>query len=214
MPLLYLLHQPISVDECDSVGHTALMWAAYQGDVLSVDLLLKHGANFNLQDDSGLLPLHWAIVHGNKVCIHLLFEKGPKIHTKDNEGPLVCDMAVELKSLGAWKRALEEGGFTEDGSKQKKPLSDVSVLIDWDPCGTDIGDTSGYIHHPHDFPLHESHDSQYPHSHYPPVVYLVLAMAELFGMHHVRRFTCLAFCVSQHAASNRHSRSAKQADVH
>jgi hypothetical protein len=35
-------------------------------------------------------------------------------------------MAVELKSLGAWKRALEEGSFNEDGSKKRNPLSDVS----------------------------------------------------------------------------------------
>ena len=40
---------------------------------------------------------------------------------------MVRDIAVELKSLGAWKRALKEGGYTEDGSKRKKPLSDVRV---------------------------------------------------------------------------------------
>ncbi|OBZ74694.1 Palmitoyltransferase AKR1 [Grifola frondosa] len=42
-------------------GHTALMWAAYQGDALSVDLLLKHGASPNTRDESGLTPLHWAV---------------------------------------------------------------------------------------------------------------------------------------------------------
>jgi len=125
MPLLYLLHQPISVDERDSAGHTALMWAAYQGDALSVEILLKHGANPNTRDDSGLTPLHWAVVRGNKVCILRLLEMSAEIHAKDNEGRTARDMAVELKSLGAWKRALEEGGFTEDGSKRKKPLSEV-----------------------------------------------------------------------------------------
>lgn len=129
MPLLYLLHQPISIDERDSAGHTALMWAAYQGDALSVETLLKHGANPNTHDDSGLTPLHWAVVRGNKVCILKLFEKGAEIHAKDNEGRTARDMAVELKSLGAWKRALEEGGFTEDGSRRKRPLSEVGVHI-------------------------------------------------------------------------------------
>lgn len=102
------------------------MWAAYQGDALSVEVLLKHGANPNTRDDSGLTPLHWAVVRGNKVCILRLFEMGAEIHAKDNEGRTARDMASELKSLGAWKRALEEGGFTEDGSKRKKPLSEVS----------------------------------------------------------------------------------------
>jgi palmitoyltransferase ZDHHC13/17 len=127
MPLLYLIHQPISIDERDSAGHTALMWAAYQGDALSVEMLLKHGANPNTRDDAGLTPLHWAVVRGNKVCILKLFEKGAEIHAKDNEGRTARDMAVELKSLGAWKRALEEGGFTEDGSRRKKPLGEVGV---------------------------------------------------------------------------------------
>ena len=132
MPLLYLLHQPISIDERDSAGHTALMWAAYQGDALSVETLLKHGANPNTHDDSGLTPLHWAVVRGNKVCILKLFEKGAEIHAKDNESRTARDMAVELKSLGAWKRALEESGFTEDGSRRKRPLSEVGVYIPYE----------------------------------------------------------------------------------
>lgn len=129
MPLLYILHQPIHVDSRDTQGHTALMWAAYQGDALSVDLLLKHGANTKLKDDSGLTPLHWAVVRGNRVCIRRLLEQGAEIGAKDGEGRTARDMAVELKSLGAWKRALEEGGFNEDGSKKKKPLSEVCFFV-------------------------------------------------------------------------------------
>jgi palmitoyltransferase ZDHHC13/17 len=129
MPLLYLLHQPVSVDERDAAGHTALMWAAYQGDALSVDLLLKHGARMDVRDDSGLSPLHWAVVRGNKVCIRRLLESGAEIGAKDNDGRTARDMAVELKSIGAYKRALIEGGLTEDGSLKKRPLSDVSDVL-------------------------------------------------------------------------------------
>ena len=121
-----LLHQPINVDSRDSQGHTSLMWAAYQGDALSVDILLKHGANVNVKDDAGLTPLHWAVVRGNRICIRRLLEHGSEISAKDGEGRTARDMAVELKSLGAWKRALEEGDFTEDGFKRNGPLSDVS----------------------------------------------------------------------------------------
>lgn len=129
MPLLYLLHQPINVDSRDSQGHTSLMWAAYQGDALSVELLLKHGANVNTKDDAGLSPLHWAVVRGNRVCIRRLVESGADIGAKDGEGRTARDMAVELKSLGAWKRALEEGGMNEHGIKKKRPLSDRNTKI-------------------------------------------------------------------------------------
>ncbi|KAK7684441.1 hypothetical protein QCA50_012388 [Cerrena zonata] len=129
MPLLYLLHQPINVDSRDSQGHTSLMWAAYQGDALSVDLLLKHSAGVNTKDDAGLTPLHWAVVRGNRVCIRRLIEAGADVSAKDGEGRTARDMAVELKSLGAWKRALEEGGYIEDGTRKKKPLSERNTKI-------------------------------------------------------------------------------------
>jgi len=129
MPLLYLLHQPINVDSRDSQGHTSLMWAAYQGDALSVDLLLRHGANPNLKDDAGLTPLHWAVVRGNRVCIRRLIEKGADVMAKDGEDRTPRDMAIELKSLGAWKRALEEGGMNEYGIKKGKPLNERNTRI-------------------------------------------------------------------------------------
>lgn len=48
----------------DTQGHTPLMWAAYQGDALSVDALIRHGAGINKFDQAGLTPLHWATVRG------------------------------------------------------------------------------------------------------------------------------------------------------
>ncbi|ETW79991.1 hypothetical protein HETIRDRAFT_477592 [Heterobasidion irregulare TC 32-1] len=168
MPLLYLLHQPISVDERDTNGHTALMWAAYQGDALSVDLLLKHGASTTVKDDSGLTPLHWAVVRGNRMCIRRLIEKGAEIGAKDNEGRTARDMAVELKSLGAWKRALEEGGFMEDGSKKRKPMSERNTKIAIFVMPTIflylIFMTLTIL---------------------PWYTGIILAMAEFFGMHHI-----------------------------
>ncbi|TBU59994.1 DHHC palmitoyltransferase-domain-containing protein [Dichomitus squalens] len=83
----------------------------------------------NTKDDTGLTPLHWAVVRGNRMCIRRLVEAGSDVHAKDNEGRTARDMAQELKSLGAWKRALEEGGFTEDGVPKRKPLSDRNTKI-------------------------------------------------------------------------------------
>jgi ankyrin repeat protein len=199
MPLLYLLHQPISVDERDSAGHTALMWAAYQGDALSVELLLKHGANPNTRDDSGLTPLHWAVVRGNKICIFKLFEKGAEIHAKDNEGRTARDMAVELKSLGAWKRALEEGGFTEDGAKPKKPLSEVNghlrgvVLLALTSTHFQRNTKLAVFFMPTIF-LYLIFTTL---TILPWYTGMILAMAEFFGMHHVgTAFYLLGGCSS------------------
>ena len=43
------------------------MWAAYQGDAISVDILLKHAADPLLQDEQGMSALHWGVVKANKV---------------------------------------------------------------------------------------------------------------------------------------------------
>ncbi|KAG8968726.1 palmitoyltransferase akr1 [Tulasnella sp. 425] len=125
MPLLYLLHLcPISPDSPDSAGHTALMWAAYQGDGISVEILLNAGASPLKKDNSGLTPLHWAVVRGNKWCIRKLIEAGSDLNARDESGKTPREMAAELKSLGPWRKALEEGGLTEDGRKIQGPLSE------------------------------------------------------------------------------------------
>ncbi|THV03552.1 palmitoyltransferase AKR1 [Dendrothele bispora CBS 962.96] len=168
MPLLYLLHQPINVDSRDAQGHTSLMWAAYQGDALSVDLLLRHGANPNTKDDAGLTPLHWAVVRANRMCIRRLVEHGADLTVKDAENRTARDMAVELKSLGAWKRAMEEGGMNEYGVKRTKPFSDRNTKIAIFLLPTIffylIFTTLAIL---------------------PWYTGVILAMAEFFGMHHI-----------------------------
>ena len=76
------------------------MWAAYQGDALSVDILLKHGADVNAKDLAGLTPLHWAVVRGNKLCIRYLLERGADISAKDENGKSAKDMAQSIGMNG------------------------------------------------------------------------------------------------------------------
>jgi len=97
------------------------------GDAISLDLLLHHSASPHTRDNSGLTPLHWAVVKGNKVCIRRLIEAGAELDAKDEQGKTARDMAEELKSLGAWKKGLEESGREEDGRVKRGVLSEVSV---------------------------------------------------------------------------------------
>jgi palmitoyltransferase ZDHHC13/17 len=65
MLILYLLHHPgIVPDVLDRQEHTPVMWAAFQGDALSVDILLRWGADVKKRDQSGMSALHWAICRG------------------------------------------------------------------------------------------------------------------------------------------------------
>ena len=127
MPLLYMLQQPVAADSVDAQGHTSLMWACYQGDSISADILLKHSASITARDSAGLTPLHWAVVRGNRFCIKLLIESGADLHAKDDSGKTPHDLAVELKSVEAYRAALEEAGYTDVGSRKVPLLNDVSM---------------------------------------------------------------------------------------
>lgn len=125
MPLVFMLQQPSlgspeGLDSTDSQGHTALMWAAYQGDAISVDILLKHGADVHKRDGAGLTAMHWAVVKGNRLCIRLLADAKADLLAKEDSGKTPRDMAMELKSIGAYRKALADIGFEEDGRRKHR----------------------------------------------------------------------------------------------
>ena len=70
-----------------------------------------------------------AASQGNRNCIRKLVEAGSDVTARNGEGKTPKDMAVELKSVGAWKRALEEGGMNEDGIKKVGTLNEVRCFI-------------------------------------------------------------------------------------
>ncbi|TIA87859.1 hypothetical protein E3P99_02900 [Wallemia hederae] len=129
MAVFYMLQQSVPIDDPDVQGHTPLMWAAYQGDALSVDALIRHGAGINKADQAGLTPLHWATVRGNRVCLRHIIDAGADLTAKSNDGKTPLAMAHELKSIGAYRRALADGGRNEDGKVRDKPLSDRNTNI-------------------------------------------------------------------------------------
>jgi hypothetical protein len=117
------------------------MWAAYQGecvcsvarprlmiqgDAISVDLLLRHGASVATADNAGMTPLHWAAVKGSKACIKHIVAAGADLEAKEEQRKTPKDMAEELKGLAPFNKGLEEAGFSSLGAKRLGKLSEVS----------------------------------------------------------------------------------------
>jgi ankyrin repeat protein len=124
--LLYILCQPdIAVDERDNIGLTPLHWAAQQGDKVSMQVLLKFGANPNAVDRNGLTALHWAAAGGNRNCISQLLEAGADVRAVNKDHRKAQEMADRYNSRGAWNAAVEELGFKADGTRVRRPLSEV-----------------------------------------------------------------------------------------
>jgi palmitoyltransferase ZDHHC13/17 len=127
--LLYVLCQPeIAVDESDNMGLTPLHWAAQQGDEVSVEVLLEFGANPNVVDCNGFTTLHWAASGGNKSCISQLLEAGADLRAMNRDHRKAQEMADRYGNRGAWNAAVEELGFKADGTRVRRPLSEVCVV--------------------------------------------------------------------------------------
>jgi palmitoyltransferase len=99
------------------------MWAAYQGDGLSVELLLGHGASITTRDHAGLSPLHWAVVKGSVVCIKHLLLAGADFNAREEQGKTPRDMADELKAAAPLNRALQDANFNEYGQRVQSRFS-------------------------------------------------------------------------------------------
>ncbi|KAG0163615.1 palmitoyltransferase akr1 [Apophysomyces sp. BC1015] len=121
MLVLYLLCLGMDIDAADGVGgHTPLMWAAYQGQALTVDLLIRFGANIRATDQSLLTPLHWAVVKGNKMCIRKILEQGGDPAARNNLGKSVMDYVEEKKLENVWNRAVLEFDVFAEGKPDQE----------------------------------------------------------------------------------------------
>ena len=110
----------IDIDCQDPKGRTPLLWAAYQGDSLSVMLLLKFGASTKIVDEGGFTPLHWATVKGQPYVLTHLIRDGADFFLKTNDGKDCFTIAQEMNTSHSFKDALSICGFNQDGYPKRK----------------------------------------------------------------------------------------------
>ena len=125
--LLYILAcQPdIAVDERDDMDRTPLHCAAYQGEEMLTQILLKMGADPSARDRGGLTALHSAAFSGNRGCIVQLLEAGADIRAKDRDFRTAQEISTQQGNGDNWTSAVEGLGFRPDGTRVRRPLSEV-----------------------------------------------------------------------------------------
>ncbi|ODV95158.1 hypothetical protein PACTADRAFT_85305 [Pachysolen tannophilus NRRL Y-2460] len=130
MAIIYLLNfTDIPVDSTDPSSRTALHWAAYQGDSLSCDVLLKNGADVTKIDEAGFTPLHWSLIRGVKSIMINLIEAGGDINLRNNEGKNCFDIAIDMNCSDKLYMALKEAGYNKAGNKINYKLSSKTAKI-------------------------------------------------------------------------------------
>ena len=71
------------MDVKDSSGLTALMWASSYGQVPTVQLLLKRGAQVDFEGQEGETPLLLAAAGGHHEVVRLLLTEGAAVNHAD-----------------------------------------------------------------------------------------------------------------------------------
>lgn len=98
----------IYIDDADLINCTPLHWAAYQGDILSVNILLKYGADVSKVDKNLMTPLHWAFIRGSKHVLAALEEAGSDIFAKNDTGKDSFAVSKDMNCEATWQKVLEE----------------------------------------------------------------------------------------------------------
>ncbi len=107
-----LLDKGEDVNFQDDEGATALINAAYWGNLDAVKLLLKHNADVHLKDNDGMSAIIAAATierkDDNKI-IQLLVKNGANINDQDNEGDTALHTAAILGNLKTITALLDNG---------------------------------------------------------------------------------------------------------
>ncbi|KAI1259122.1 ankyrin repeat protein [Xylariaceae sp. FL1019] len=96
-------------DASDSLGRTALFWAATRGHKGMVELLLEHGADINTKDQSKMTPLHIAVTREHKEVVSLLLERSARIEEKALYGETPLIRAIQTSSRDIVQLLIEHG---------------------------------------------------------------------------------------------------------
>lgn len=111
------------IDEPDAFDRTPLHWASYQGDILTVNLLLKFGADVKKRDKTLFIPLHWAFMKGYKSVLKALVNAGSEIFAKNDQGKTSFDVAKDMNCYNLWIKVLQETGRDpKNGWELKKQI--------------------------------------------------------------------------------------------
>ena len=98
-----------NLDATDSVArrHTALHYAAVNGDATIVSLLVEAGANVNAADSEGCTALHFGKKYAD--CVEVLLAGGASVNARNVDGSTSFDVALSHHCRRIWPLFLRAG---------------------------------------------------------------------------------------------------------
>lgn len=102
-----------SAEQGDEAGRTPLAWAARNGHINVMTLLLQHGAYIDAQDQTGSTALAFAIAHPDHECarntVRFLIDLGADVNSQDEFGVTPLSQACRIRHIGVAELLLQRG---------------------------------------------------------------------------------------------------------
>jgi ankyrin repeat protein len=126
-----LLTRGVDVNAAEKVQNTTpVMWAAAEGHIDVVDVLVEAGADINRQGHittltdrnnadhptGGFTPLMWAARAGNEALVRRLVTKGANVNLKNGDSASAAMVAIYNDRFDVAKTLIELGSDVNDGS--------------------------------------------------------------------------------------------------
>lgn len=121
-----LAHPGIRVDATANNGNTALMMAAFKGNMAAVKKLLAKGAAINR---TGWTPLHYAAAGGHGDIVRFLIEQGASINAVSTHGITPLIMAAQEGKHDAIVALLEKGADRSLRNSEKLTAAEVAEKV-------------------------------------------------------------------------------------
>ena len=107
-----------------------LILSAYNGQLASVEVLVKKGANVNLQDQKKRTPLIFAASNGHTPVVEYLVGAGADVNAKDGGGQTALSYASK-RSFNETAAFLLENGAEVNVRGTKKGITPLMLAAGW-----------------------------------------------------------------------------------
>ncbi|MDO4937037.1 MAG: ankyrin repeat domain-containing protein [Sutterellaceae bacterium] len=121
-----LLDAPgLDIDTASEYGETALMLAAFKGNITLLNELLAKGATVNRV--GGWTPLHYAATEGHDAIVEILLEKGARVNVQTSAGVTPLYMAARKPSRKVVMQLLKAGAYRDLCNDKNQSPADAAA---------------------------------------------------------------------------------------